>query len=333
MTSNDIKLAFSDLDYLLTQKEQEDSKNQKKKITVCLCNKSYTESSSSQDIYTSLDGYLTCYNCGYVFGQNRISDEKEWNIYEDDSLDKTRCQKVKIDMLGNSILNTSMKNTKNGNYKIFKQLSKLQQYMYSKEMSGLKKEMNLKDIFSEELQKHFSNDIINEVVYMYVNLKKTFRGEKRIAIIVGLLYIVCKKYNINKTTLELSTLFGINNNLITSSLIELTDEYKIECVSSPLDFLDNFISRLNISNNNRNIIEDLCCALFDLNILATSKPQTIISCVLLFLKSKKKLSFNDDDLENISSISLHTLKNYTKLVSKQEQKILNYVKQKRQLSF
>lgn len=331
MQNNEINLAFNDLDYLLEQRETE--RQDKIKIKKCLCNKSVNELDIFQDTFTSLDGYITCYTCGFVFSQDRISDEKEWNVYEDDSVDKTRCHKVKKDMLGNCILNTSIKYTRNSSYKLFTQLSKLQQYMYSKEMAGLKKEMNLKDIFTEELQKHFSNEIINEVVFMYVNIKKTFRGEKRIAIIVGLLYFVCKKYNINKTSLELSILFNINHSLITSSLTELIEEYNIQNISAPLDFLDNFIDRLNIPIRLKSIIEDLCIALFDLNVLTTSKPQTIISCVLLFLKSKNKVSFNELTLENISSISLHTLKNYTKLVVKEEQKILNYIKQKRNFVF
>jgi transcription initiation factor TFIIIB Brf1 subunit/transcription initiation factor TFIIB len=308
MQNNEINLAFNDLEYLLKQNETEKQKVTTSKIKKCLCGKCLDELDLYQDTYTSLDGYITCYTCGFVFTQDRISDEKEWNIYEDDSIDKTRCQKVKKDMLGNCMLNTSIKYTRNSSYKLFSQLSKLQQYMYSKEMAGLKKEMNLKDIFTEDLQKHFSNEIINEVVFMYVNLKKTFRGEKRISMIIGLLYFVCKKYNINKTSLELSALFGISHSLITSSLTELIEEYHIQNISAPLELLDNFIGRLNISIRFKSIIEDLCIALFDLNILTTSKPQTIISCVLLFLKSKNKVSFNELDLENISSISLHTLK-------------------------
>lgn len=332
MQQSAIDLAFNDLEFLLTQdKTTCENKIQLDSAKKCFCNKTLSELNTSTDIFTSLDGYNTCYNCGFVFSIDRISDEKEWNIYEGDSRDKIRCQEVKKDMLGNHILQTSIKYTNSCNTKLFSQLSKLQLYMYSKNMTGLKKELNLKDIFTNELQMHFSTDIINEVVFMYVNLKKTFRGEKRIAIIAGLVYFVCKKYNINKTTIELSILFKINHNLITSSLIELIEEYNIENISGPLDFLDNFVSRLNISSRLKPIIEDLCIALLDLNILTTSKPQTIISCALLFLKSKDKITFSDLDLELISSISLHTLKNYTKLVLKDEQKILSYIKQKRSI--
>lgn len=314
---------FEDLDIELNKTNLEEKEDNQKQ---CLCKKKINEL-NYEDIYYSEEGYVSCYNCGYVFQIDRISKEQEWRMFEDSSQDKIRCHPAKLDVFGNPMLQTYIKYS-NNSFKNNAKLAKMQLYMYSKQNSIIKRENNLKDIFTENIKIYFSNEIINEVIYEYFKLEKTFRGEKRLAIIAGLMYYACKKYKINKTPHEISNIFNLENNILTSTMIELIDTYKVcNSESLPLELLENFMSRLNIQKQYTSIIEKICYALLNLNTLNTSKPQTIISSTLLFLKTKGKIIFDENHLENIASISLHTIKQYTKKILENEQMILNYINQ------
>lgn len=300
------------------------------KEQLCLCGKSLREIKEQNVYYYTQDQYLACDNCGCILQDARVSNEAEWNLYEDDNKTdsgKIRCNTVKKDVFGHHILQTSMKMTRSCNYSDFKNISKIQMYMYSKESSVLKKESGIKDLFRDNILSQFHETIINETIHNYLHLKQTFRGEKRISIISAILYYVCKKHKLNKTTAEIAALFGISNNLVTTSMIELIDVYNLKITeSTPLEFLDHFVDRLGIPLSVVEIIKKICTSILDLNLLNTSKPQTIISATILYLYYRKKISIKEDLLESLSYISIHTIKQYTKNIIANEQKLLNYLK-------
>jgi transcription initiation factor TFIIIB Brf1 subunit/transcription initiation factor TFIIB len=336
-----LKKINDDLDSLITKKEyiyKNESTNHFNNTNTntntndtkkeCLCGLT-TSSINKEDLFYSSDGYLLCYNCGFVFEQQNIVDEAEWVNYENDAngQSKIRCNTVQKDMMGNYLFSTSIRKNKNCDMNLFTKLNKLQQYLYSNQNSVIKKQLNVKELFNTELLNTLDENIISEIIEQYIKLNKTYRGEKRLAIIAALTYFILKTHKLNKTPQELSYLFNIETNLITTSMIELIDMGKIENSEAlPLELLDNFISRLNINKSFYGIIKKITLSILELNMINTSKPQTIISSTILYLCYRKKFTIIEKDLENISCISLHTLKHYTKIIIQNEQKLLNYLK-------
>lgn len=322
---------YRDLDSILQKDHPIYIKHDKK----CLCNISLYNQPYN-DIFYNKEGLRCCYNCGFVYDNISIDHTAEWNIYSNDDSGKDntsqiRCSSTYKNLKGNDVLCTYISNINmNCNRKYNKNLIKYNIYTNSDNSTELYKIKVIKQLLTEL---NIDIDIINNIIKQYFSLNKIYRGNIKLGIIAALTYINYKNINQTKTLKSISTLFGIELQIISKALNEITQDFNNNNdnthvnVNVNCEFVESFCKSLFLYNSDiLNGIKKIFKACIELGICSSSTPQALSSSVIMFVSNKKNITIDMNILINISGLTIFTIKKYYKEIETNEQLIFNYIK-------
>lgn len=324
--------SFQALDSFLKeyQMDIDVSLNNNKNNKTCLCKFTLEEQNDKNEIYKNIEGYICCNNCGYVFQTENVDLTADYVTYEEErysGADNARCQVPTKDCFGKEVFKTYI-SSKNS-YKfinLYNSLNRLN--LYSQSNPNITKTSNIRKVLNEYIGLFFSEVFINKIADEYMNLKKIYRADNRIAMLAALTYFICKEENVFKSIDWLSVQFQITTYQITTMIHKLSIEFKKyidnnnENIYKQCDTLSKYIEY-----NQVILLKKIIKTVIDLNILLSYTPQTMISSCLYFLIKQLKLDIDINKISEIMTVSNGTIsKNYNTLQSS-KQKIFNYIKQ------
>jgi len=139
--------------------------------------------------------------------------------------------------------------------------------------------------------------------------RKNSRGDNRIGLRAGCIYHACKKYGINRSHQEIASVCETNKSVVSngSKLVftllgsDINLNTNVTCYK---DFLARYTYFLSLSNEEIKEVRDLCKKVHQLEVLSSSKPQTLVAvCIQLaneifgFNIEKKIIATNCDTTE------------------------------------
>jgi transcription initiation factor TFIIB len=235
-------------------------------------------------------GETVCKICNNII--SNIIDTPEWKNYKDSNVNTTRCGMPTNVMLPESSMGTTIKNDYN-----FK-MSRVTRYQQWNSMPY--KERSLYKVYKDIEEKCISAElplIISETAqsyYLTISQTKISRGSNRIGIIAACIYHSCKECDVPRSTNELSSLFQIDNKILTKGCKNFTeimrmskDRKRIQIHKSVNlhDFIDRFCHKLKISKNDQIKIKKLSKLCEELNLINDNTPPAMASgCIYLYLQ-------------------------------------------------
>jgi transcription initiation factor TFIIB len=235
-------------------------------------------------------GETVCKICNNII--SNIIDTPEWKNYKDSNVNTTRCGMPTNVMLPESSMGTTIKNDYN-----FK-MSRVTRYQQWNSMPY--KERSLYKVYKDIEEKCISAElplIISETAqsyYLTISQTKISRGSNRIGIIAACIYHSCKECDVPRSTNELSSLFQIDNKILTKGCKNFTeimrmskDRKRIQIHKSVNlhDFIDRFCHKLKIPENDQKKIKKLSKLCEELNLINDNTPPAMASgCIYLYLQ-------------------------------------------------
>jgi len=250
---------------------------------------------------------------------SNIIDNPEWKNYKDSNKNNTRCGMPTNVMLPQSSMGTTIKN--DNNFKMFR-VNKYQQWnsMPYKERSLYKV---YKDI-EEKCNKSDLPKIISETAqsyYLTISKTKISRGSNRIGIIAACIYYACKECEAPRSTNELSSLFQIDNKIMTKGCKNFTeimrmskDKKRIQVHKSINlhDFIDRFSHKLKLCENQQKNIKILSKMCEELNLINDNTPPSMAAgCIHLYIRYKK-IEIDKKQISEVCKISEVTINKCSK---------------------
>lgn len=213
----------------------------------------------------TIDGYLTCTNCGRVKFDKIIDHSYEWRYYHhEDSrgADPSRCGMPTSTLVPNSSLSTVI-GGKNS------YITRLQGYL-----STDHKERDLikvcSDIENKCLRYGTSKAIINKAQFYFKDIKDLMdefddikRSNNRDGLIGACLYNAYKNFGCPKRTRDIALIMGINEKYITNGIKifgEIFDKKKITIKtrsSNAMDFVASFCSKLDLNERLTDLVRKI----------------------------------------------------------------------------
>jgi transcription initiation factor TFIIB len=176
------------------------------------------------------------------------------------------------------------------------------------------RERNLYNIF-ENITMNAANSgiptsIIEEAKVLYKKLSenKISRGENRSGLIASSIYMSCKTHKVPRSTKEIAKIFNLKLTTMTRGCKKFQDIMGMNLESScPVDFIQRFSSKLNISKE----IKDLCRHVVEkadeLNIVSENTPPSIAAASIYLCNVVCGLGISKKDLADACEISQVTL--------------------------
>ncbi len=265
----------------------------------------------------TLKGETICKLCNNTI--SNIVDTPEWKNYKESSVNMTRCGMPKNVMLPESSLGTSIKYT--GDMKMMR-VNRYQQWnsMPYKERSLFKVYKDIEDkcslaklprIISETAQSY----------YLTISQTKISRGSNRIGIIIASIFYACKECEVPRSTNELSSLFDIDNKIITKGCKNFTEIIRISKDRNRIqkarsvnlnDFIKRFCHKLNIDESHQKSIEKLASLCEKIGLVNDNTPPAMASgCIYLYLNNKN-ISTDKKEISKVCKISEVTINKCSK---------------------
>lgn len=268
-------------------------------------------------------GETVCKICSNTI--SNIIDTPEWKNYKDSNTNTTRCGMPKNVMLPQSSMGTTIKNDYN-----FK-MSRVNRYQQWNSMPY--KERSLYKVYKDIEDKCIAGDlplIISETAqsyYLTISETKISRGSNRIGIIAACIYYACKECEVPRSTNELSSLFQIDNKIMTKGCKNFTeimrmskDRKRIQTHKSVNlhDFIERFCHKLKFCENKQKHIGILSKLCEELNLVNDNTPPAMAAgCIYLYIRILK-LDIDKKQISEICKISEVTINKCSKKLEENE---------------
>ena len=274
-------------------------------------------------------GETICKICNNTI--SNIIDTPEWKNYKDSNTNTTRCGMPTNVMLPESSMGTTIKNDNN-----FK-MSRVNRYQQWNSMPY--KERSLYKVYKDIEDKCISGDlplVISETAqsyYLTISETKISRGSNRIGIIAACIYYACKECEVPRSTNELSSLFQIDNKIMTKGCKNFTeimrmskDRKRIQAHKSVNlhDFIDRFCHKLKLCENKQKHIGILSKLCEELNLVNDNTPPAMAAgCIYLYIRILK-LDIDKKQISEVCKISEVTINKCSKKLE-ENQDIMNKI--------
>lgn len=271
----------------------------------------------SENIILSKDSSYICKICEKQISS--ISDAPEWRYYGSDdskSSDPTRCGPPVNAYLPKSSMGTSVSNKTN---RCDNNTNKVRRFQNWNSMTY--KERSLNKVYNTITTTCKSNNInqkiINEAksLYSLIAEVKISRGVNRHGIIVASVFFACKNCDVPRSDKELSKIFNVDNKVVTSGIKKFqeilrtnrsyTSRIYTKNSISPIDLIDRYCNKLNLSNNDE--IKELCNKISSYNLISENTPPSITAGCIYYYVLKNKLDISKKDIHNVCEISEVTI--------------------------
>lgn len=268
-------------------------------------------------------GETVCKICSNTI--SNIIDTPEWKNYKDSNTNTTRCGMPKNVMLPQSSMGTTIKNDYN-----FK-MSRVNRYQQWNSMPY--KERSLYKVYKDIEDKCIAGDlplIISETAqsyYLTISETKISRGSNRIGIIAACIYYACKECEVPRSTNELSSLFQIDNKIMTKGCKNFTeimrmskDRKRIQTHKSVNlhDFIERFCHKLKFCENKQKHIGILSKLCEELNLVNDNTPPAMAAgCIYLYIRILK-MDIDKKQISEICKISEVTINKCSKKLEENE---------------
>jgi transcription initiation factor TFIIB len=275
-------------------------------------------------------GETLCKICNNLV--SNIISAPEWKNYKDSNINTTRCGMPTNVMLPQSSMGTSIKNDYN-----FK-MSRVTRYQQWNSMPY--KERSLYKVYKDIEDKCIAGDlklIIAETAqsyYLVISQTKISRGSNRIGIIAACIYFACKECEVPRSTNELSSLFKIDNKIMTRGCKNFTeimrmskDRNRVQTHKSVNlhDFIERFSHKLNLSESDNKSITNLSKLCEELNLVNDNTPPAMASgCIFLYIRMNN-IDIDKKSISEVCKISEVTINKCSKKLEEND-KILEFFK-------
>jgi transcription initiation factor TFIIB len=276
-------------------------------------------------------GETLCKICDNIV--SNIISTPEWKNYKDSNVNTTRCGMPTNVMLPKSSMGTSIKNDYN-----FK-MSRVTRYQQWNSMPY--KERSLYKVYKDIEDKCIAGDlklIIAETAqsyYLVISETKISRGSNRIGIIAACIYFACKECEVPRSTNELSSLFKIDNKIMTRGCKNFTeimrmskDRNRVQTHKSVNlhDFIERFSHKLNLSESDNKSITKLSKLCEELNLVNDNTPPAMASgCIFLYIRMNN-IDIDKKSISEVCKISEVTINKCSKKLEEND-KILEFFKE------
>jgi len=279
----------------------------------------------------TIKGETLCKICNNLV--SNIISAPEWKNYKDSNVNTTRCGMPTNVMLPQSSMGTSIKNDYN-----FK-MSRVTRYQQWNSMPY--KERSLYKVYKDIEDKCIAGDlklIIAETAqsyYLVISQTKISRGSNRIGIIAACIYFACKELEVPRSTNELSSLFKIDNKIMTRGCKNFTeimrmskDRNRVQTHKSVNlhDFIERFSHKLNLSETDNKSIKELSNLCEELNLVNDNTPPAMASgCIFLYIRMNN-IDIDKKSISEVCKISEVTINKCSKKLEEND-KILEFFKE------
>jgi len=268
-------------------------------------------------------GETICKICSNII--SNVIDSPEWKNYKDSNTNTTRCGMPTNVMLPESSMGTTIKNDYN-----FK-MSRVNRYQQWNSMPY--KERSLYKVYKDIEDKCIAGDlplVISETAqsyYLTISETKISRGSNRIGIIAACIYYACKECEVPRSTNELSSLFQIDNKIMTKGCKNFTeimrmskDRKRIQTHKSVNlhDFIDRFSHKLELSDKIQKHIRILSKLCEELNLVNDNTPPAMAAgCIYLYIRIVK-IDIDKKQISEVCKISEVTINKCSKKLEENE---------------
>lgn len=268
-------------------------------------------------------GETVCKICNNMI--SNIIDTPEWKNYKDSNTNTTRCGMPTNVMLPESSMGTTIKNDNN-----FK-MSRVTRYQQWNSMPY--KERSLYKVYKDIEDKCIAGDlplVISETAqsyYLTISETKISRGSNRIGIIAACIYYACKECEVPRSTNELSSLFQIDNKIMTKGCKNFTeimrmskDRKRIQTHKSVNlhDFIERFCHKLKFCEKKQKHIKILSKLCEELNLVNDNTPPAMAAgCIYLYIRIIK-IDIDKKQISEICKISEVTINKCSKKLEENE---------------
>ena len=262
-------------------------------------------------------GETICKICNNII--SNVIDSPEWKNYKDSNTNNTRCGMPRNVMLPQSSMGTTIKN--DNNFKMIR-INK-----YQKWNSMPYKERSLYKVYKDIEDKCIKSElplVISETAqsyYLTISKTKISRGSNRIGIIAACIYYACKECGAPRSTNELSSLFNIDNKIMTkgcknfTEIMRMSEDKKRIQVHKSInlhDFIDRFSHKLKLTDNDKKNIKILSKKCEELNLINDNTPPAMAAgCIYLYIRYKK-IEIDKKKISEVCKISEVTINKCSK---------------------
>lgn len=316
-----------DDDKLLQQLIDQSSKKTIKTIKSKEKNEYECDKCSSHDtFYETKSAIIICVNCGNVL-DFFYDDNPEWRHYDDDITNGGRCSIPINYLLPQSSLGTTIGGTGKNRLKILHSWNAMP---YNERSFNVILKQIEEICFKGNIEKKIEQDakfLCKKVIqdpYVDVNtlenISVIIRGLNRNSIIIGSIFIACRRNGKARSPREIADIAGIDYTNVTSGrtsfskLAEIKGIYLDYGTSQPEDFIKRYGKMLKINNENIEETIKLSKNIKLLNIASTHTPISIAAACIILLFDIKNIMFDKKKIKEIFNISDVTInKTYKKI--------------------
>ena len=223
-------------------------------------------------------GVIKCKICSNII--SNISVNPEWRFYgnnDSKNSDPARCGMPVNALLPESSVGSSVSFKSGG--KTMNQIRKYQQYqgMPYKERSLYKVFVDIQDICSKN---NIPLKIINEAksLYKIISSTKISRGANRKGIIAACVYFACKECGVPRSSKEIAEIFNLKIPVMTKGVKRCQEIISMNKMNknrlskkdsiNPNDFIERFCNKLNITEENIILINQICKLSINENVIS-----------------------------------------------------------------
>jgi len=154
--------------------------------------------------------------------------------------------------------------------------------------------------------------------------RRNSRGDNRIGLRAGCIYHACKKYGINRSHQEIAKVCETTKSVVSngSKLVFtlLGEDITLNMnVTSYKDFLARYTYFLSLSNEEIKQVRDICRKVNNLEILSSSKPQTLVAVCIQFANVIYNFEIEKKIVADKCNTTETTLNKYKTLIDYVEQ--------------
>ena len=277
------------------------------------------------------EGFMTCPNqtCGFMC-MDIVDSSPEWRYYggeDNNSVDPTRCGMPINPLLPESSFGCKVMNSGSASYEI----RKLRRYTEWQSMPYKEKARydDFQIITTLAKNANISQIIIDTALVYLIKITsqdKSFRGTNRNGILAASIYLSFKKHGCSRDETEIANIFNLDIsttttgcktaltiiNTIESALPEEERTFWIK--TTPLDFVERYCSKLNISEDLRKYCMFVSKVVEKQNLMPANTPTAICVGIIYFVSQLCNLNKTKREIHQISFISEVTINKCYKIL-------------------
>ena len=279
----------------------------------------------------SEEGFLTCPNptCGFTC-MDIVDSSPEWRYYggeDNNSVDPTRCGMPINPLLPESSFGCKVMNSGSASYEI----RKLRRYTEWQSMPYKEKARydDFQIITTLAKNANISQIIIDTALVYLIKITsqdKSFRGTNRNGILAASIYLSFKKHGCSRDETEIANIFNLDISTTTTgcktaltiiNTIESTlpeEERTFWIKTTPLDFVERYCSKLNISEDLRKYCMFVSKVVEKQNLMPANTPTAICVGIIYFVSQICNLNKTKREIHQISFISEVTINKCYKIL-------------------